>query len=117
MHFVFVYGTLKKGFINHILLSRYNAVYHGKHYTSNEFSLYKCSSNLPYAVKETGSGVKGEVYQVNDKCLEDLDMLEGHPNWYKREIISIPDIGECWIYVMPFEKKFGTAKRIKSGEY
>lgn len=117
MNLVFVYGTLKKGLGNHALLSRHGAVYHGEHYTSNKFSLYRCNSNLPYAVKEIGSGIKGEVYKVSDKCLEDLDILEGHPNWYKREIISIPGIGDCWIYIVSKENIYGPIRCIGNGEY
>jgi hypothetical protein len=44
---------------------------------------------------------------VNDQELERLDRLEGHPNYYKREKMSIslrdPNIikVEAWIYIHP----------------
>lgn len=52
----------------------------------------------------------GEVYEVDEKMLEKLDVLEDHPNFYIREIEEVELINskedkivKCWIY---FLKKF-----------
>lgn len=49
--------------------------------------------------------VIGEIYQVDDKMLANLDILEEHPNFYVREIKSVKRIdknetSKCWIYFL-----------------
>lgn len=55
-----------------------------------------------------GHQVHGEIYEVNDESLKQLDILEDHPNFYvreKNEVITCDDnkSSEVWIY---FLKKF-----------
>jgi len=42
------------------------------------------------------------VFKVSNTKLADLDKLEGHPRWYKREIIPIKlksgKVVNCWVY-------------------
>ena len=50
--------------------------------------------------------VKGELYEVNKDKLLMLDYLEGHPDFYKRELIDVFDengrkISDVWAYVFP----------------
>lgn len=42
--------------------------------------------------KQQGAGVVGEIYKVDKQTLSELDTLEGHPNWYRREPIDVFDI-------------------------
>jgi len=50
--------------------------------------------------------VIGELYEVNEKTLEALDELEGHPAWYKRTMLSVSlhaapgSLIECDAYLM-----------------
>ena len=56
-------------------------------------------SNGSYPMVVHGSGViYGEVYRVDDAILESLDVLEGYPNLYRREVIDTP-YGEAFIYI------------------
>jgi len=101
-NFVFVYGTLKKGFWNHHMLEGSKFV--GKAKTKEKYALY--IDNIPYLVKtEKVSHVSGEVYEVNKKSLLSLDGLEGHPVWYYRELSQVifEDGRElnAWIYFYP----------------
>jgi gamma-glutamylcyclotransferase (GGCT)/AIG2-like uncharacterized protein YtfP len=85
---VFVYGTLKRGKSNHWYLRE--SEYLGVYYTDNHYALYV--KGLPYMVKEDkGGGVKGELYRVDMNILAQLDSLEGHPTFYKRETIWVYD--------------------------
>ncbi len=88
MKYIFFYGTLKSKKHNHPLVS--DCLYMGKYVTSNDYSLHV--DGLPYMVKEPGSGVVGEVYKVDKQTLKELDALEGHPDWYRREKLSVFDI-------------------------
>lgn len=80
-HTVFVYGTLKSGHHNNILLE--NAEYLGPATTvSNNYTMYHLGS-FP-GVKEGGTdSISGEVYAVDDTELSRLHRLEGHPTFYK----------------------------------
>lgn len=114
---VFVYGTLKRGHGNNGLL--FGQTYIGTGCTRNKFALYKDS--LPYLVDDPQTPIGGEVYEVSDECLERLDSLEGHPNWYRRKkiLVCIPATGsciECWAYFL-ITKLPSRAILIKTGNY
>ncbi|MFW6179638.1 MAG: gamma-glutamylcyclotransferase family protein [Desulfohalobiaceae bacterium] len=99
---LFVYGTLRQGCSNHKLLQ--NARYIGKGQSRRRFSLYV--DDYPYVLK-TGetSSIKGEVYEVDQQTWQEVDILEGHPNWYCRERQEILlDSGGtvlAWMYFFP----------------
>ncbi len=104
MHYlVFVYGTLKKGFSNHRLLS--GAEFVAAAQTLEKFAMY--STGTPIVLKEEAvSPIFGELYRVDEKILAALDSLEGHPDWYRREQVEVlVDDGErgtrmetAWLY-------------------
>jgi gamma-glutamylaminecyclotransferase len=98
-HVMFVYGTLRRGFENHFLLD--GAIFLGAARTREKYALY--SENIPYVSKTKEiSTVAGEVYRVDSPTLERIDLLEGHPNWYVREMIEVilqdGSIVSAWIY-------------------
>ena len=45
----------------------------------------------------------GEVYEVNDATLAQLDTLECHPDWYRRQLTDIEGDEPAWIYLMEDE--------------
>lgn len=113
-HLVFVYGTLRKGFGNHYLLEDSELV--GQGHTARSFALY--ADVIPYAFKdEEICPIKGEVYRVDEESLRDLDALEGHPRWYKREKTEVILEGdgrrEAWMYFFPHRQ----GRLIESGDY
>jgi gamma-glutamylaminecyclotransferase len=103
--YIFVYGSLKTGFGNHWLLSEKGLV--GEGATASGIVLH-CDGGFPFAVR--GDGVAyGEVFQITSSILDDMDYLEGHPAWYKREMVEIAlengEIHDAWIYLNPQEAK------------
>ena len=54
--------------------------------------------NIPYLIDKPGSGnnIHGEVYEVDEKMLKNLDILEDHPNYYQRrpEKVSLQNVGK-----------------------
>ncbi|MBM7702262.1 gamma-glutamylcyclotransferase [Metabacillus iocasae] len=103
-HYVFVYGTLRKGESNHDLLKDAHLVAE-QAYTQG--ALY--DSGRGYPAMTTGDGVVyGELYEVNDLELKALDQLEGYKagsptNEYERIIQSIKtDVStiEAIVYVV-----------------
>ncbi len=103
MEIVFVYGTLKKAHGNHRLI--HGSKYVGTGLTKDKFVMYE--DGIPYVSKRYPStNISGELYQVSKATLADLDMLEGHPIWYKREktLIKVIDknnnikLINAWLY-------------------
>lgn len=92
---VFVYGTLKKGEPNHHwLTAEKNGV---AKYVGGGTSLIKLplvvatKYNIPFLLNVPGSGhrISGEVYEVDDQMLLNLDDLEDYPKLYKRVSVDI----------------------------
>ena len=110
--YVFVYGTLRKGFGNHYLLRDSKFIGYG--ITKEKYSLYV--DGIPYVVKIPNTQIKGEVYEVDKHTLDELDELEGHPDFYRRELIDVIVNGKtikAWIYFFPYPK----GELIKSGDF
>ena len=88
--FLFVYGSLKKGFDNHKLLEKY-AKRVGKASTVGKFAMYEDSfGNYPYLVKDPVTKVMGELYEIKRKeLLDKIDEFEGAPEYYQRKKIKV----------------------------
>ena len=73
---VFLYGTLKRGGGNHALLAGQQLL--GPARTPPGFTLYSLG-DYPGMVRSPGdtTGVVGELWAVDDTCLQQLDELEG----------------------------------------
>ena len=41
-----------------------------------------------------------EIFAVNDDTLQVLDRLEGEPIFYQRKIVTVPDFGDCQMYIL-----------------
>jgi len=116
--YLYVYGTLKKNRHNHKYLD--GAEFIGNFITSKDFTL--AVSELPFMIKRPSkSGVRGEVYKINSKLLKDIDMLEGHPLFYKREKITVynedtQETLKVYAYIHPdiFNQDFWLGYEIKN---
>ncbi|XP_053629264.2 putative gamma-glutamylcyclotransferase CG2811 isoform X2 [Cherax quadricarinatus] len=110
-HLVFVYGTLKRNEPNHHWLTNKEngeARLISKGTTQEKYPLVIGSRfNIPYvlAAPDIGENIEGEVYEVDNKMLSMLDMLEDHPEYYERKIKKIclkdsDEVIDCWIYLL-----------------
>lgn len=95
---VFVYGTLKKGEGNHRLLAG-RSVFCGEDCIRGKlFDL----GPFPAAMKEGTDLIHGEIYMVGPTTLGALDRLEGHPSFYKREVVkTLNQKQDVWVYFLP----------------
>ena len=93
---IFVYGTLKKNSWNHGWLEDSTFV---REQAVHGFKLFQ--SGIPYMIRTDNpeDRVLGEVYEVSEKTRGNIDRLEGHPDWYRREIVSMDSDGEIQGYV------------------
>lgn len=85
---LFVYGTLKEGYHNHHFLGDSKKI---ANYQLEGFRLIDLEA-FPGMVPGKGY-VMGELYEVNEDLLPELDRLEGVPYLYTREVS-----GNVWYY-------------------
>lgn len=111
---VFVYGTLMRG-------GRYHALMAGAELVGEAFSApgYRLYDLGPYpAMREEGEGeVIGEIYDVDDATLAELDRLEGHPDYYRRARVRLADGSEVTSYLFVDERELVGAKVVASGDW
>jgi len=114
MNLVFVYGSLKKGFSNHRLLSTSEFVSKGTVHDAELYSL----GGFPALVSGGGS-VEGELYEVSPETLRNLDMLEGHPNFYRREtrLVDCSMNGQLPCHVYIYQGEVSGDYHIPCGEW
>jgi gamma-glutamylaminecyclotransferase len=91
---VFAYGTLKEGFPN--FASNKGARIPGAFLTVQRFPFYLVGTRrVPWLVNAPGQGerIAGQVFQVNDAALDEMDILEGvHvSNGYRRMTFEVVD--------------------------
>lgn len=108
--FLFVYGSLKKGFRNHRYLKdgQYPFTYEGPAITVGSFAM-KGNGYYPVVFRDENiASVLGELYSFSaDACLSRVDQLEGHPTFYQRtpETVETFDGNRivAWMYAMERE--------------
>ena len=101
---VFVYGTLKQDHGNNGLLN--GSVFLGDRVTEDKFVLLKhgCPFLVPVSVlpedvdPEYLRPVRGELYQIDEAILEDLDRLESNGSFYHRRLIQMKEGETAWAY-------------------
>ena len=81
--YIFVYGTLKMGGVNHHLLKDSEFCFH---YKKTCHTLIDIGHGFPYMVetKTVKNFVMGEVYEIDENKIEAIDRFEGVPHMYKR---------------------------------
>ncbi|GAG35317.1 unnamed protein product, partial [marine sediment metagenome] len=100
---VLVYGTLKKGHSNHILLEQADAKFIGYDSVTGPYQLYDLG-NIPAvrdAINQGHRKIRGELWALSPEGLAALDLLEGHPNLYQRRKLRT-DIHDrnAWMYFL-----------------
>ncbi|MBK1702003.1 gamma-glutamylcyclotransferase family protein [Thiococcus pfennigii] len=110
-HRVFVYGTLRRGEVNHRLLA--DAEFLGGHRTEPCFALYDLGA-YPGLTRGGRTAVVGEVYRVDTAGLRRLDRLEDYPRLYTRTPIASP-WGPAWIYC--YRGRIQDRPLIRSGDW
>lgn len=113
---VAVYGSLKRGFGNHSILSESKhplPLYTGL--TEERYCMYSLGS-FPAITKTATALIEVEVYSVDKSTLSRLDRLEGHPYFYQREEVKIvTDTGmtvTAWIYFLNDKRNLDNASII-----
>jgi gamma-glutamylaminecyclotransferase len=110
---LFVYGTLQRGERSHQLLRRARFVRETA--TAPGFRLVSLGE-YPGMVKADAGAVAGELYEVDEETLRELDGFEGHPEAYWRTEIQLVDRVRAQAYLLPPERARGRPG-IASGDW
>lgn len=100
---LFFYGSLKTGQANHPLIARER--YIGPARTLPRFALYSLGRypGLVHAA-DGGESIRGELWEVSECTVEELDDFEGSPDHYCREPIELEHVAdpvESYFYQRP----------------
>lgn len=92
LHIVAVYGTLKVGGSNYYnyLYNRLGAYYIGGAISYNSVTLV--DQGLPFLQTKKGKNhhhINMDLFVVNSRILSELDLLEGHPDFYTRQKMKV----------------------------
>lgn len=109
---LFVYGTLMNNYKNNYILTNSNkSIFKGCTKTMDKYSMfvmgnadgYNNGKGVPFVNKSIStSHIYGEVWEINNDTLIEIDKLEGHPGWYTRENIDViidNNIINVYIYI------------------
>jgi gamma-glutamylcyclotransferase (GGCT)/AIG2-like uncharacterized protein YtfP len=112
--FLFVYGTLKRGFCRESFLA--GQTYLGVVQTEPRYRMYNCGSYPGLREESPGLAIQGELWKVDAESLKRLDVEEGvdeglyerraielsptragvEAYFYLRSVSGMPDCGDCW---------------------
>lgn len=90
--YLFVYGTLKRGYRNHRLIEGQQFIQES--ITQAVYRLYDNGSYPCLVRSEPGLAIQGEIYLVEASLFRLLDRLEGVPDLYRREEMDLQDFAE-----------------------
>ena len=111
-NYVFVYGTLKRGYGNSYLLDDSDFVQEAM--TSPEYTM-RSLGGFPGVQLNGNTPIHGEVWRVNKKTMDRLDQLEGYPRFYDRKQIDLRGCNYMpWMYFLP-EQEYLTYPVIEDG--
>lgn len=85
MNKLFIYGTLKRGCKNNLVMGtdEAHAKFIREYVTKPQFTLLHLGG-FPGLIHQGNQMVTGEIWEVSDQLLKRLDIFEGHPNLFKR---------------------------------
>jgi gamma-glutamylcyclotransferase (GGCT)/AIG2-like uncharacterized protein YtfP len=115
-HLVFVYGTLRRGGAGAMSIRFPGSKFIAEAKVSG--SLYDLGAYPGLLLDESNSSVTGEVYEVDDKTLDEMDAFEASSNYRRKQVeISLGDHRRtCWVYE-PDPEFYSPRTLITSGDW
>lgn len=115
-HLVLVYGTLRRGSARAISIRFPNATFIAEAKVRGR--LYDLGAYPGLLLSESHSSVTGEVYEVDDELLTELDAFEATSH-YRRQQVEVSLGGHskvCWVYT-PDPEFYSLQTLITSGDW
>jgi gamma-glutamylcyclotransferase (GGCT)/AIG2-like uncharacterized protein YtfP len=115
-HLVFVYGSLRRGGAGAMSIRFPNSKFIAEAKVGG--TLYDLGAYPGLLLNESNSLAFGEVYEVDDETLSELDDFEASSNYWRKQVeISLgPNSRTCWIYE-PNPESYSLRKLVTSGDW
>jgi gamma-glutamylcyclotransferase (GGCT)/AIG2-like uncharacterized protein YtfP len=115
-HLVFVYGTLRRGNARAMSIRFPDSKFITEAQVSG--SLYDLGAYPGLLLDESNSLVTGEVYEVDDEILNELDEFEASSNYRRKQVEISPGTHStsCWTYE-PDPEFYSLHRLITSGDW
>lgn len=115
-HLVFVYGSLRRGGAGAMSIRFPASRFIAEARVSG--SLYDLGAYPGLLLDESGSSVTGEVYEVDDELLKELDDFEAGSNYRRKQVEISVGTGRkvCWVYE-PDPEFYSLQTLITSGDW
>ena len=118
-NYLFVYGTLKRGFGNNYILR--NSEFIGSAVSEDKFVVYDCGFPCAYP-DYNGKKIKGEIYKLTEEDFIFTDRLESNGYLYNREVqefITKKGLIKAWIYIIinPYGTLYNSNSEVINWKY
>jgi gamma-glutamylcyclotransferase (GGCT)/AIG2-like uncharacterized protein YtfP len=115
-HLVFVYGTLRRNGARAMSIRFPNSKFIADAKVSG--SLYDLGAYPGLLLDESNSLVIGEVYEVDDEILNELDVMEASSSYWRKQVEVYLDTHRriCWVYE-PNPEFYSPHTLITSGDW
>ena len=88
---LWIYGSLKKGQSRASVMEGQEFV--GEFNTTPDYRMFNMGSFPALKnYKDNGNRIKGELWRVDDRCLQILNRIEGAPSFYRLEEINLENV-------------------------
>lgn len=121
-HLVFVYGSLRRGNVGAMSIRFPDSEFIGNAQVNG--SLYDLGAYPGLLLDESSSLINGEVYEVDDETLHELDQFELSSDYLRKQVEIYIDTEQktcsitCWTYVPEYDAEFySNRKLITSGDW
>ena len=96
---IFIYGTLKRGQCRAHVLDGQRFLRTAV--TVPAYRMYDTGSYPAMVEDDNGVAIEGELWEVDEHCLQQLDSIEGTPHLYQRRtvVLSDPEIDDAQTYI------------------
>jgi len=112
---VAVYGSLRAGLGNHRILE--TAVRQADGVIKDKFRMVSLGGFPGLLNTASPTDVVVEVYEVDSESRKArLDGLEGYPSFYDREVVTLVDGREAWVYTLT-EQEYGDHEKVENGDW
>jgi gamma-glutamylcyclotransferase (GGCT)/AIG2-like uncharacterized protein YtfP len=115
-HLIFVYGTLRQGGLRAMPTIFPGAKFLGQANVSG--SLYDLGAYPGLLLDDSTSSVIGEVYEIDDEALKQLDEIEASSSYWRKQVeVSLDNHSmRCWVYG-PDSRSYPRQILITSGDW
>jgi len=112
----FVYGSLRKGLGNHGCLGDSLQQHDG---VIKDMFRMRSLGGFPAIYKsQESTDIVVEVYEVSTSSVaRSLDMLEGYPSFYNREVVTLEDGRAGWVYFIEGECSYSDRPLVPNGDW